>query len=112
MTEELSQQFLSFEVQRCKVFWRICTKGTRKPKLNRIKFRLKHQENWLESHLIPRLLIFENLFLEMLSQDMERMDNMDMMPLGVLTFQLIGRLKFVVTLSLRVSGTDTFLPDN
>ena len=48
----------------------------------------------------------------MLSQDMERMDNMDMMPLGVLTFQLIGRLKFVVTLSLRVSGTDTFLPDN
>ena len=34
----------------------------------------------------------------MLSQDMERMDNMDMMPLGVLTFQLIGLLKFVLTL--------------
>ena len=79
---------LSSEINspRCKVFWRICTKGTRKPKLNRIKFRLNHQENC------------ENLFSEMLSQDMERMDNMDMMSRGVLTFQLIGLLQFVVTL--------------
>ena len=91
---------LSSEINwpRCKAFWRICTKSTRKRKLNRIKFGLKHQQNWLESELIPRLLIFENLFSEMLSQDMERMDNMDMMPRGVLTFQLIVLLQFVVTL--------------
>ena len=45
-------------------------------KQNRIKLRLNHQEK-------PK-----NLFSEMLSQDMERVDNMDMMPQGVLTFQL------------------------
>ena len=55
-------------------------------KQNQIKLRLNHQEK-------PK-----NLFSEMLSQDMERMDNMDMMPQGVLTFQLLRLVN-----SLRIS---------
>ena len=62
--------------RKCKVFWLTCIKDIRMQKQNRIKLRLNHQEK-------PK-----NLFSEMLSQDMERVDNMDMMPQGVLTFQL------------------------
>ena len=62
--------------RKCKVFWLTCIKDIRMQKQNRIKLRLNHQEK------------LKNLFSEMLSQDMERVDNMDMMPQGVLTFRL------------------------